>query len=120
MSWREQRKEREGGRGGGRGSRRKCLLTQRGIFLTSSVSPPSSSPMPTAYTGDHVLYLPLRRGDVTVHDERVVHGSGKSDIDLAGTTGEATREQSAGQEGGNNCVTIASARFIPHGHTLLY
>ena len=27
-------------------------------------------------TGDKVLYLPLRRGDVTVHDERVVHGSG--------------------------------------------
>ncbi|GAB5034023.1 phytanoyl dioxygenase [Nannochloropsis oceanica] len=25
--------------------------------------------------GDHVLYLPLRRGDVTVHDERIVHGS---------------------------------------------
>lgn len=25
--------------------------------------------------GDKVLYLPLRRGDVTVHDERVVHGS---------------------------------------------
>ena len=25
--------------------------------------------------GDRVLYLPLRRGDVTVHDERIVHGS---------------------------------------------
>lgn len=23
-----------------------------------------------------MLYLPLRRGDVTVHDERIVHGSG--------------------------------------------
>jgi hypothetical protein len=25
--------------------------------------------------GDQVVYLPLRRGDVTVHDERIVHGS---------------------------------------------
>lgn len=25
---------------------------------------------------DHVVYCPIRRGDITVHNERVVHGSG--------------------------------------------
>jgi phytanoyl-CoA hydroxylase len=26
--------------------------------------------------GEHIVELPLRRGDITVHDERIVHGSG--------------------------------------------
>lgn len=25
--------------------------------------------------GERVVYVPVRRGDVTVHDERIVHGS---------------------------------------------
>ena len=29
-----------------------------------------------AKPGDEVIYLPVRRGSVTIHDERIVHGSG--------------------------------------------
>ena len=27
-------------------------------------------------SGDHVVELPVKRGDITVHDERIIHGSG--------------------------------------------
>jgi ectoine hydroxylase-related dioxygenase (phytanoyl-CoA dioxygenase family) len=27
------------------------------------------------HAGERVVYVPVRRGDVTVHDERIVHGS---------------------------------------------
>jgi len=110
------REKKHRGKEGGRG-RDVRSYTQRGIFLTSSVSLLSSYSMSSIYIGDHVLYLPLRRGDVTVHDERIVHGSGKSDTKLGGNHGQGEACTEYGQKGRNQCVTTEAAFFMLHGHT---
>jgi hypothetical protein len=36
---------------------------------------------------DNVAYCPIKRGDITVHNERVVHGSGGAGAESAGLLG---------------------------------